>query len=89
MGRVSLLHLFRISVFCDTSDVGIEKEGEEIQRVSSLQETSAVAQNILLAACAPGLRFAWMGGLLSAEDTIGKSLRAPIDIRLVMAIGLR
>jgi nitroreductase len=79
------VHIF---VFCDTSDVEIEKEWEEIQMLWSIQGVSAAAQNILLAAHSLGLGSVWTGATLAVEDTVKVLLQVPKDVRLMTVIAV-
>ena len=79
------VHIF---VFCDTSEVDIEKEWEEVQILWSIQGVSTACQNILLAAHALGLGSVWTGATLAAEDTIKTLLEVPNHAQLMTVIAV-
>lgn len=83
--RAAPVHIF---VFCNASDVKIEKEWEETQILWSIQWISTACQNVLLAARALNLGSLWIGLTLSVEEEIKRLLEVPEDVRLMTVIAI-
>ena len=79
------VHIF---AFCDTRNVTMDEEWEEIEILHNIQGVSAACQNILLAATALHLGSLWMGGPLVVEDDIQTLLYVPDGVKLVAIIAI-
>ena len=80
----SLLEAPVVIVVCADEEAAENRYGVRGKKLYCLQDTAAVTQNILLAACALGLGTCWVGAF--DEGAIKKVINAPKNIRPVALI---